>query len=167
MRIWAMTAALAVLGGTGMAQAQPRTAPAATPAEAPVVAEARRFMEGYARDLLAGNRAGIAARYDRRGGFILGEGRKAFGPYDRIVQQYASAQWVAPAAFEWRNLSFEPVGRDAVVVIGQFAWTRQGAAAPRVYSYTSLLLRQDGQLRIRLEHEDTGAETPPPAAPAH
>ena len=57
----------------------------AQPAEPPVVAEARAFMADYARALMAGDRAGIAARYDRNGAYALGNGRKSFGPYARIV----------------------------------------------------------------------------------
>lgn len=34
-----------------------------------IVAEARQFMEGYARDLAAGDRAAVVARYDRTGVF--------------------------------------------------------------------------------------------------
>lgn len=132
----------------------------AQPAEPPVVAEARVFMADYARALIAGDRAGIAARYDRNGAYAMGNGRKAFGPYDRIVAQYASAQWQPPHRFEWRDLSYEPVGNDAVVIAGQFAWTRREGAEPSIFSYTALLRRQDGVLRIRLEDEST---RPPPA----
>ena len=43
--------------------------------------EARAFMDAYARDLLAGNRQAIAARYDRTGSYLLGNGRKVFMPH--------------------------------------------------------------------------------------
>ena len=140
---------------------------AAQPAErreAPVVTEARGFMASYAEALLAGDRAGIAARYDRNGAFALGNGRKSFGPYERIVAQYASAEWQPPHRFEWRDLSYEPIGNDAVVIAGQFAWTPREGAEPAIYSYTALLRRQDGVLRIRLEDEST--RPPRPAPPA-
>ena len=132
----------------------------AQPAEPPIVAEARAFMASYAEALLAGDRAGIAGRYDRDGAYALGNGRKSFGTYARIVEQYASAQWQRPHAFEWRDLSFEPIGNDAVVVAGQFAWTRRDGTEPLIYSYTALLHRQDGVLRIRLEDESSAPPRP-------
>ena len=135
-------------------------APASGSAEPPVVVEARAFMAAYAEALLAGDRPGIAARYDRNGAFALGNGRKSFGPYARIVEQYASAQWQPPFRFEWRDLSFEPIGNDAVVIAGQFAWTRSDGTEPSIYSYTALLRRQDGVLRIRLEDESSRPPRP-------
>ena len=71
-------------------------------------------MTTYARDLLAGDRAAIAARYDRTGAYFLGNGRKQFSPYDSIVAQYSAPSWAPPATFEWRELTLEPAGPDAV-----------------------------------------------------
>ena len=130
---------------------------AAQPTEPPILAEARAFMASYAEDLLAGDRAGIADRYDRTGAFFLGDGRKTFETHARITAQYAGADWQPPHRFEWRDLSYEPAGPDAVVVAGQFLWTPAAGAAPLVFSYTALLHRQDGVLRIRLEDESTAA----------
>ena len=142
------------------AAASPAAAQSAQPAEPPIVTEARAFMAAYAQALLAADRAGIAARYDRNGAYALGNGRKSFGPYARIVEQYASARWQPPHRFEWRDLSFEPIGNDAVVIAGQFAWTRSEGTEPSIYSYTALLRRQDGVLRIRLEDESTRPPRP-------
>jgi hypothetical protein len=50
-----------------------------------VVDEARAFMADYGRDLLAGDRGAIAARYDRTGAYSLGNGRKQFSPYDALL----------------------------------------------------------------------------------
>jgi hypothetical protein len=130
---------------------------AAQPAEPPIVAEARAFMADYARALLAGDRAGIAGRYDRDGAFFLGDGRKTFETHARIIAQYAGADWQPPHRFEWRDLSYEPAGADAVVVAGLFLWTPGVGAEPFTFSYTALLHRRDGALRIRLEDESTGA----------
>ena len=134
----------------------------ASPSGAGVVEEARAFMDSYARDLLAGNRAAIAARYDRRGAYFMGNGQKEFETYDAIVARYGGPRWNPPAAFEWRDLSFEPAGPDAVIVAGRFVWGRQGRA-PMTLSYTGFLHRQDGVLRIRLEDEsvDPRAVAPP------
>ena len=134
---------------------------AAQPAEAPIVAEARAFMASYGDALQQGDRAGIAARYDRTGAFHLGNGRKSFESYARIQAIYASADWQPPHRFEWRDLSYEPAGPDAIVIAGQFAWTQREGAEPFVYSYTALLHRQDGVLRIRLEDESGPPRTSP------
>jgi hypothetical protein len=139
--------------------------PAGAPSQAGVVEEARAFMDGYARDLLAGNRAGISARYDRSGAYFLGNGRKEFEPYDSIAARYGGPQWSPPASFEWRDLSFEPVGPDAVVVAGRFLWGGRRGGAPVALSYTGLLRRQDGVLRIRLEDESVDPRTIPPPQP--
>ena len=119
----------------------------------PVVAEARAFMDAYARDLLAGDRAAIAARYDRTGAWLVREGEKSFVAYDAIVSRYARPAWSPPASFEWRDLSYETAGVDAVVVIGSFIWVPSAGANPIAVSYTALLERQDGELRIRVEDE--------------
>ncbi len=137
-----------------------------TGARADAVEEARSFMDAYAHDLLAGDRAAIAARYDRTGAYLLGNGRKQFVPHDSIVAQYSGANWSPPASFEWRDLSFEPAGPDAVVVVGLFTWGRGGTAAPMTFSYTSLLRRQDGVLRIRVEDESLDPASLPPQPPA-
>ena len=69
---------------------------AAQPAEPPVVAEARSFMAAYATALLQGDRAGIAARYDRTGAWFLGNGRKRFETHAQLAAHYAGADWQPP-----------------------------------------------------------------------
>ena len=135
--------------------APPTAAPA--PRE-DIVAEARAFMEGYARDLRTGDRAAIAARYDRRGAYFAGHGRREFEAWDAIQARYRD-DWGPPAAFEWRDLEYEPAGPDAVVVTGLFTWSRAAGDEPLLLSYTGLLLRQDGELRIRLEDESMSPQS--------
>lgn len=130
---------------------------AAQPAEPPIVAEARAFMADYAEALRRGDRAGIAARYDPDGAWVLGDGRSEFETAARIASVYASDAWQPPAAFDWVDLGYEPAGPDAVVVLGRFAWTPRAGAAPMIFSYTALLRRRDGRLRIRLENESGAA----------
>ncbi|HEU0055269.1 MAG TPA: hypothetical protein VFQ39_18910, partial [Longimicrobium sp.] len=48
--------------------------------EAALVEEARAFMAGYARDLAAGDREAVAARYDDRGAYMVGGGEKELFP---------------------------------------------------------------------------------------
>ncbi len=115
-------------------------------------AEARAFMESYARDLRSGAREAIVARYDRRGAYRVGGGEKTLEPLDSIRASY-TGRWQPPTAFEWRDLSYEVLGDDAVMVVGRFEWTDQrGRVLPM--SYTGLLVKQDGEWRIRLEDED-------------
>lgn len=153
---------LLVTGACATARPTPADAP---PGESTVVREAEAFMEGYARDLREGNRAAIIGRYDRRGGYLVGNGRKEFMPLDSIRAIYEGG-WGPPATFAWENLSYEPAGPDAVVVTGQFVWGPTGGAAPIRASYTGLLLRQDGQLRIRVEDESFAPrQCPSPPAP--
>ena len=115
-------------------------------------AEAEAFMAAYARDLLAGNRAAIAARYDRRGAWRVGGGQKSFDRWPDIRDFYAGPDWSPPASFAWDDLSYEVIGPDAVVVAGLFRWGI-GGGRTIILSYTALLVRQGRELRIRLEDE--------------
>jgi hypothetical protein len=110
-------------------------------------------MSQYADDLRAGDRARIAARYDRRGAWRVGDGIAQLDTWDSISAVYASERWQPPAAFEWQDLAYELAGPDSVVVIGRFAWTPAVGRPPMVFSYTALLVMQEGALRIRLENE--------------
>lgn len=120
-------------------------------------------MEEYARELLTGDRAAIGARYDRTGAILVRDGQKSFVSHGDIVARYAGAGWSPPAAFEWQDLSYEPAGPDAVVVVGRFMWTAAGGAEPLLVSYNALLRRQDGELRIRVEDEARIRTQRPPA----
>lgn len=133
-------------------------APAAV-AEPAIAVDARAFMVGYARDLLAGDRAGIAARYDSGGAWMVHAGHARLFPHERIARLYAE-DWSPPAAFEWRDLVFIPSGEDAVTVVGRFVWTSAGEE-PALIAYHGQFVRQDGQLRIRVEDETPVAPQTP------
>jgi hypothetical protein len=122
-----------------------------TPASLPVETEAEAFMSSYGDDIRKGRRKAIVDRYDRRGAYRVGEGEKALESWNLIQAAYLT-QWSQPSSFAWRELSFETVNDDAVVVIGLFDW---GLADGRKlsFSYTALLVRQAGELKIRLEDE--------------
>ena len=47
-------------------------------------------------------------------------------------------------------------GADSVVVVGLFDWGTAAGRPPVTVSYTGLLVREDGVLRIRLEDESAG-----------
>lgn len=119
-----------------------------------IVADAQRFMADYARDLLAGDRTAVVARYDPEGTHVLNAG--SYGFHSRAEIENSYSEWQAPVAFEWRNLAYEPVAPDAIVVVGQFVWTAAGRA-PATYSYSALLRRSEGGLRIRVEDEAPSA----------
>lgn len=123
-----------------------------TPLEEALLAEAAQFMEGYARDLREGNRSGLENRYDRTGVHELRPGRKRFTSHPEIVSRYTD-DWNEPGFFEWRDLSYEALGADQVLVTGLFAWGTSPTAEPDVLSYGAILRRQDGELRIRMEAE--------------
>ena len=113
--------------------------------------EARSFMAAYADDIRAARRKAIVARYDRGGAYRVGEGQKIFETHAVISASYES-EWNPPRTFEWRDLSYEVIGENAVIVVGCFDWgTRAGKTLS--FSYTGVLTRQNGELVIRLEDE--------------
>ncbi len=145
--------------------ASPAIEPAqpASNAATELVREAQAFMESYARDLRAGERERLVARYDPRGAYLVGEGKKTLLSPDSIRAIY-TGQWRPPASFEWRDLSYEVVGPDAVVVVGRFIWGVNAEQQIRV-SYTGLLLRRNGELYIRLEDESAAPAAAPQCPP--
>ena len=121
--------------------------------------EIAAFMESYERDLVAHSREAIIARYDPEGVFILGDGVKEFWSADSVGAFYRTA-WSGPEFFEFLNLSFEPLGSDAVVVVGQFRWKAAASPDTALFSYAGLIRRTAAGLRIRLEDESTRERTP-------
>lgn len=114
-------------------------------------ADARAFMQGYQEDLRAQRRAALATRYSRKGTYFPATSGTPM-PFQEISERYRG-EWKGPAAFEWRDLSFEVLNHDAVVVAGSFLWREPSAQEAIAYSYSNLLIREGGALRIRLEHE--------------
>jgi hypothetical protein len=117
--------------------------------------EAKRFMGEYAADLLRGDRPAITARYDKHGVYEIRPAEKKFTSHAELVSRYQN-QWEKPGLFEWRDLSYEVLGPDKVLVTGLFAWGRSASSSPDILSYVAILHRQDGELRIRLEAEAWG-----------
>ena len=113
--------------------------------------ELRDFYAAYAEDLSKHRPAGIAERYDRRGVYLLGNGRKSFQTFESLRERYLT-KWTGPKSFAWKDLSFEILSPTVAVVIGKFVWeTEEGSAAE--YSYTGVLIKLDGRWRIRVEDE--------------
>jgi hypothetical protein len=133
-----------------------------TPTPAAVEEEARRFMAGYAADLLSHDADAIVARYSRRGTYVVFPGDRKMQSHDSIARLYPEG-WQGPEAFEWQDLSYEVLGDDAVAVIGGFrfeAFDNPGFLG----TYTALLVREDGELKIRLENESFDNLPPPECA---
>lgn len=120
-----------------------------------LIQEAERFMAGYAADLLRGDRPAIAARYDRNGVYEIRPADKRYTSHAELVSRYQN-QWEKPGMFEWRDLSYEVLAPDKVLVTGLFVWARSASSSPDILSYVAILQRQDGELRIRLEAEAWG-----------
>ena len=149
----AVTVILALSLSTACSYSPPPARAADAAAQAALVAEAQAFMASYAEELIAGDRAAIAARYDRTGSWVVGNGQKLFSTAAATEAFYAGNGWNPPERFEWRDLSYEAAGPDSVVVVGTFLWKPKDGTPERLVSYTSLLIRQDGTLRIRVEDE--------------
>ena len=141
----------ALLFAIALTMSVPGVVAAQATEEPAVVAEARAFMDTYARELIAGDRAAVAARYDRSGAWMVRSGVARRMAHDAIVQRYAE-RWRPPAAFEWRDLTFIPSGEDAVTVVGRFVWTAEGRE-PELVSFHGRFVREDGELLILVEDE--------------
>ena len=148
-----MSALAAILFTSGFASAQ------TVRSEATILSDAKSFMASYAEDLLAGKRDVIVNRYDARGSYRLGEGRKAFVSPEELKKQYKE-RWLAPIAMAWRDLSYEVIGTEGVLVMGLLDW-ETSPDSKTTFSYTGLLTYQDGVLKLRLE--DESRRIPPPA----
>ena len=114
---------------------------------------ARDFFDSYAEDLRGHRREAIADRYDRRGVYMVGNGSKSLVPYEQIKERYLT-KWAGPKSFSWKDLSVEVLSNESVVVTGLFEWQTSSGTAHN-YSYTGLLIKQEGKWRIRLEDEST------------
>lgn len=130
----------------------------ADPAATDILDLAHFFMDTYAEDLTAGDRKALANRYSRRGTiFIGGEWKEEIG-FDKLSNEYAKS-WKPPVTFRWQGLAFEKLGDQSVMVTGGVARSDQAGLETTSHSYAVLLVKEDGELRIRME---SGA---PPARP--
>lgn len=121
------------------------------PVDAALIADAQRFMDGYADALRRGDPEEIVAHYDRDGVHEVRPASKRFTAYEALLPRYRDRN--TPAFFEWRDLSYEVLAPDKVLVVGLFAWAQSRVDEPQLQSYVAVLRRQDGRLRVRLEAE--------------
>ena len=119
----------------------------------------RALYDGYAEDLRQGRREGIVDRYDRRGAYLMGNGSKRLQTFEQIKDVYMN-KWSGPKAFEWKDLSVEVLSKDIATVMARFEWTTASGQVLN-FSYTGVLVKQDGKWRIRIEDESTSPTKPP------
>lgn len=119
--------------------------------------EIKAFYDGYSQDLLQQRGAEIVERYDPRGAYAMGNGRKTFQSVENLKSKYL--KFTAPKHFAWKELTVDVLSADTVAVLGLFEWQTTGAAA--TYSYTGLLVKRDGKWFIRVEDESRGVNPPP------
>jgi uncharacterized RmlC-like cupin family protein len=117
--------------------------------------ELREFYDTYRDDLVKQRREEIANRYDSRGYFSLGNGRKQLVTFEDNKRHYLK-EWSGPKAFEWRDLSYEILSPTAAAVVGLGDWTA-ASGQKTVLSYSALLTKQAGQWRIRVEDESVNS----------
>ena len=117
--------------------------------------ELKEFYDAYAEDLRQHKAESVANRYDQRGYFSVGNGRKELVSFEDNKRHYLK-EWTGPKAFEWRDLSFEILSPTAASVIGIGDWTA-ASGQKIVISYTALLTKQAGQWRIRVEDESVNS----------
>jgi hypothetical protein len=115
---------------------------------------ARAWFEDYARELKAGDRSAIVARYHHDGAWIVRNGVPKLLSSKDLEARYRQPQWQPPVHFKWKDLVLEPVGEGGLLAVGQLLWKAEGANTAQLYSYTGLLLQVDGKWRIRLEDEN-------------
>jgi hypothetical protein len=118
-----------------------------------MLSEARTFMDGYGRDLAAGDRAAIAARYDRNGAYLIRNGRRELFSFDQIRGRYANPAWTPPQSFNWIGLVFDPIDPNVIVVSGRFACNCRAGGPTEIGSYLAVLRRQGRSFGIRVEDE--------------
>jgi len=113
--------------------------------------EVREFYDSYGEDMRQARRENIAARYDDRGYYVVGNGAKRFVTFADSRERYLK-RWTPPKSFNWRDLSFEVVSPDAVVVTGFF--DHESTSSEKLaFSYTALLTKRSGKWLIRVEDE--------------
>ena len=118
----------------------------------------REFFDSYSEDLRGHKREAIADRYDRRGVYMVGNGSKSLVPFEQVKERYLT-KWSGPKSFNWKDLSVEVISKESVVVTGLSEW-QTASGTTFNYSYTGLLIKQEGKWRIRLEDESTAPTKP-------
>lgn len=119
-------------------------------------ADVRKFFDAYAEDLRKHDREAIVARYDPRGTYFMGHGRKSFQAFEAVRERYLK-HWAGPKDFRWDEVAVEMTSKTSAVVTAKFVWTGD-SGKPANCSYTGLFIRYSAGWRIRIEDESCAAE---------
>jgi len=122
----------------------------ADPPATDIIDLAHFFMNTFADDVVSGERKALANRYSRRGTIFIGGEWKEEISFDRLSSEYAT-NWKPPATFRWQGLALEKLGEQAILVTGGIARSDKPGAETTSQSYAVLLVKEDGELRIRME----------------
>ena len=141
-----------------IAAAQDTTVPSRSGERSKTETEIRKFFESYGEDLRKHDREAIARRYDRRGVYLMGNGRKSLMSYEAIRNRYLK-DWNGPKNFLWKDVSVEVTSNTSAVVTALFEWAA-GSPEPAKCSYTGLFLKRSGDWRIRVEDESCEPRRP-------
>lgn len=113
--------------------------------------EIKKFFDDYEEDLRLHRRRAIADRYDTSGYYRVGNGEKTFVSFKDNQVRYLTS-WIGPKSFRWKDLSIEVLSGNAAVATGLFEW-QDGSGITATISYTGLLVKKNGEWKIRLENE--------------
>lgn len=111
-----------------------------------------RVFSRYAESMLSGDRAALVDAYSPAGVRVVSNGESVMLSPSDVAARYSAPRWSAPAAFAWKDLSWEPVGPDAYFAFGRYDVRARADAPVRTYSYSALLRRRDGKVGITIEN---------------
>lgn len=137
---------------TSPGKSEPAVTASTTGPAVPIATDAQAFMDAYARDLVAGNKDAIIARYHPQGVFILAEGIDDLMKSRQLAEFYRT-QWQKPHAFTWKGLRFRPLSSETILIDGGFETQATADKPAQYFSYLAVLIRENGKLRIRSEIE--------------
>ncbi|MGW8390198.1 hypothetical protein [Pseudoduganella sp. HUAS MS19] len=120
------------------------------PSAVDVLDLAHYFMDTYAEEVSSGDRKALANRYSRRGTILIGGEWKEELSHERLSSEFATS-WKPPATFRWQNLAFEKLSDQSVMITGGVARSDKAGGETASQSYAVLLVKEDGELRIRME----------------
>ena len=111
---------------------------------------AKTFMAAYANDLNSANRTAIIQRYDPRGHYQLGNGRKTF------LSQSRNRCYLENGVHQVRLTGmiylFEVLGPEAIVVTGLFDWVATNGEKRTLLLFLSAIASKR-EWKIRVEDE--------------
>jgi len=105
-------------------------------------------MASYAQDLIRHDGAAIGNRYKRSGTYFRG----SFQEFDS-TRVFYEQRWSGPTSFVFRNMKYEVLGPESVLITGQGVWGRGDSLEALVLDYAGVLVREESELRLQVEDE--------------